>query len=325
MTLRKVCSCAGLWLCVWLGLAGTAFAQDPGLELPPSAEANDQKMGSVLIYPFFTSSAAAPASVNTRFSLTNQNPGSLSRVHLFFVANSGSVADFYICLLDDQTAVFLASDIVPGTQGYLVAVAVDNQGAPTNFNYLAGDAQIKLATGHQASLKAIAVAAITLPPFSGGTATLNFDGVAYNRLPRTLAAEQLKSGLDGNNTMLAVARIGGNLASSGAALGPLSGNVYNAAGTAFPFTASSSGTQLFNQLSVSFPTVTPSFMQIIPAGATGWMHLAADSDFGIAGALLNFNANTGTQPTAHTGGHLLRALTLTSAASLTIPISAPQC
>lgn len=326
MTLRKICMCAGLWLCVWFTLTSAAYAADPGTELPPSAEANDQKTGSVLIYPFYTSSAVAPATTNTRINLTNYHLTLPASGHLFFVSNSGTVADSYICLTPSQTASFLMSDVAPGLRGYMVMIAVNNLGVPLNFNYLAGDAQIKLATGQQASLRAVAVAALNLPVFSGGTATLNFDGVAYGRLPRTLAADQLKSVGDGNDTWLAVARIGGNFATnSGAALGPISGSLYDEAGTAFPFTATGGGTQLFNQLSSSFPAITPNFTQIIPAGSIGWLHIAADGDFGIVGAALNFNANHNTQARAHTGGHLLRALTLTSAASITIPIFAPTC
>lgn len=327
MTLRKIILCAGLWLCAWFSLAGVAQAADPGTELPPSAEASGQKLGSVLIYPFYTSSAAAPGSTNTRINVTNHNLTLNAFLHLFFVSNTGSVTDSYICLTPVQTASFLASDIDPGKQGYLVGIAVDTLGRPSNFNFMEGDTQFKLASGQQASLKAVAVAALNLPTFSGPTATLNFDGVAYNRLPRTLAADQLKSTLDGNDTLLMVARIGGTLTPTGggAALGPLSGSLYNAAGTAFPFTTGSSGAQLFNQFSDSFPTVTPPFSQIIPAGGAGWLHIAADGDFGIVGAVVNFNGNTATQPRAHTGGHLLRALTLTSAASLTIPLTAPSC
>jgi hypothetical protein len=330
MTLRKVCLCLGLWLCAWLGLTSAVQAAEPGTEFPPSAEASTQKMGSVLIYPFFAASASASATQETRISITNHHDTLEAFVSLYFVSNTGGSVDSSICLLPKQTANFLASDVFLGTpgftQGFLIVVAVNNQGFPLNFNALTGDALIKLPDGLQASLKAVAVAAINLPAFSGQTATLNFDGAAYNRLPRTLAADQLKSTLDGNNTFLAVARIGGNLAAgNGAALGPLSGSLYNAAGTAFPFTASSSGPQLFNQLSSSFPSVTPNFSQIIPAGSAGWLHIAADGDFGIVGAVLNFNAATVTQPRAHTGGHWLRPLTLTSAASLTIGVFTPGC
>jgi hypothetical protein len=313
-----------LWLCAWLGLAGTVRAADPGTELPPSAEATSQKVGSVLIFPFYTSSAAS-LTANTRFNLTNHHPTSNAFVLLYFVSNTGTVSEAAICLTPLQTASFLASDVDPGAQGYLVMVAVNQLGTPINFNYLEGDAVIKLAGGQQASLKAVAVSALTLPVFDSPV-TLHFDGIAYSRLPRTLAADQLKSALDGNNTILVVSRIGGNLlAGSGTALGAVSGNLYNDAGSAFPFTANSGGPQLFNQLSNSFPSVTPTFNQIIPAGRTGWLHLAADGDFGIVGAVLNFNGNTATQARAQTGGHLLRALTLTSSASLTISIFAPPC
>jgi hypothetical protein len=77
-------------------------------------------------------------------------------VHLFFVDGATcSIADAIICLTKNQTTSFLATDLDPGTTGYLVAVASDpTTGCPVNFNFLVGDAYIKLTSGHQANLGA---------------------------------------------------------------------------------------------------------------------------------------------------------------------------
>src|SRR6185436_13679900 len=120
----------------------------PGLAYPASSMISDQKAGSVLIYIIYTSSSD-PIRQNTRLSLTNTDPARPIAVHLFFVDGSTcSVADANICLTANQTSSFLASDLDPGTTGYIVAVAVDANGCPTNFNFLIGDEYVKFASGH---------------------------------------------------------------------------------------------------------------------------------------------------------------------------------
>ena len=65
------------------------------------------------------------------------DPARPVNVHLFFVdGTSCGVADAFVCLTANQTATFLMSDIDPGTTGFIVAVAVDQQGCPVNFNQL---------------------------------------------------------------------------------------------------------------------------------------------------------------------------------------------
>ena len=44
--------------------------------------------------------------------------------------------DSYICLTANQTASFLASDIDPGTVGYILAIATDGDGIPVAFDWL---------------------------------------------------------------------------------------------------------------------------------------------------------------------------------------------
>ena len=53
--------------------------------------------------------------------------------------------------------------------------------------------------------------------------TINFDGVMYNPLPRVLALDSVGSRADGNDTLLIVDRIGGNLGTGAATLGTLFG------------------------------------------------------------------------------------------------------
>lgn len=88
------------------------------------------------MYPIYTSDASNAASQNARLSITNTNPSRTAYVHLFFVDGSScSVADSYLCLTPNQTAGIMASDVDPGTAGYVVAIATDSGGCPINFNY----------------------------------------------------------------------------------------------------------------------------------------------------------------------------------------------
>lgn len=327
MTTRKAAFRLGCLLYVLATLASLAHAADPGTLLPDNTEASSQKLGSILLYPLYTSSSSSPSQENTKVDITNSSTVSNALVHLFFVPNTGGVADAYICLTPSQTATFLASDVDPGVRGYLIGVAVDSSGFPMKFNALAGQAHVKLSTGYSGNINALAVSAITLPMFSGPSATLNFDSSAYNRLPRALALDQIVSPLDGNASFLVISRIGGSFVApiSTPAIGAFSGNLYNDQGSPFPFSGNGTGVQFQAQLSNSFPSTSPVFNQVIPAGHTGWLYLATNSNAALIGVLLNFNINAATQTSAFNNGRPLRILTLASSVSLVIPVLAPVC
>lgn len=313
---------------------GTNCPVGPGLPFPANSDsvASDQKPGSVLIFPYYTSSASSANAQNTRINITNVNPGRSAFIHLFFVDGATcSVADAFLCLTPNQTSTFLASDLDPGTTGYIIAVAINPEvsgesigGCPTNFNYLIGDEYVKLTTGHAANLGAEAVAAIAAVPSvcdaDSVTAQLRFDGVRYDRLGRVVAADNVPSRADGNNTLLILNRIGGDLAIGASTLGSVFGILYDDQENAlsFGFTA---GCQFRDTLSNNFPRSTPRFESFVPAGRTGWLKLSAGSDSALVGATINFNEN----PNGFKGGHNLHKLTLTDAAVVTIPIFPPSC
>ncbi|HNG34715.1 MAG TPA: hypothetical protein PK012_33875, partial [Blastocatellia bacterium] len=302
-------------------------AAGPGLPVSAASPVNDQKAGSVLVYNVYTS-ASDPTRQNTRIALTNTHPTRSTAVHLFFVdGTSCSVADANVCLTANQTTIFQASDLDPGTTGYIVAVAVGADGCPINFNYLIGDEYVKFAGGHAANLGAEAIAALAggLPSCNANsvTAQLNFDGVSYNQVPRALALDNVPSRADGNDTMLILNRFGGNLGIGAGTLINLFGIFYDDSEKSVSFgfggSSSSPGTcQFRSSLSNAFPRVTPRFETFISAGRSGWARIYSQSDIGLLGAVLNFNPNAGTNGGAFTGGHNLHKLTLTSAMSLTI-------
>lgn len=307
-------------------------AVGPGSAISARSEVGDQKAGSVLVFPFYSSSGTNSTRENTRFNLTNIEPTRRIAVHLFFVQDdSASVADAYVCLTPNQTTSFIASDLDPDVAGYLIAIAVDERtGCPINFNFLIGDEFVKLASGHAANLAAVAFSALTgAPPACDGnsvTAEVRFDGVSYNAAPRALAVSNIASPVDGNSTLLVVDRIGGNLGTGVSTVGQLFGILYDDAEHAYSFERSTTRRQFRAILSSNdFPRTVPRFANVIPAGRTGWMKFWRDDDGGIIGAVINFNPNTAASSSAFNQGHNLHHLTLTTASSFIVPIFPPGC
>ncbi|MFN0110869.1 MAG: SdrD B-like domain-containing protein [Blastocatellia bacterium] len=292
-----------------------------GLAVPGQPFENNGS--SVLVYPIFTSNASDSTSQNTRINLTNIHTQKSICVHLFFVDGAScSIADSIVCLTPNQTTSFLASDLDPGTTGYLVAVAIDCNGCPTNFNFLVGDEYVKFASGHRGNIVAEGAAALPGLPTCDNTsvtATLNFDGVSYSRFGRTLALDNFGSRADGNDTMLIVDRVGGNLGTGAATLGTLFGIMYDDSEIGVSFNVSGL-CQLRSSLSNNFPRTTPRFETFVPAGRTGWLKLFSQSNIALVGASINHNANAGASAGAFNGAHNLHKLTLSSAGSYVIPV-----
>lgn len=302
----------------------------PGTLAATTSLLNAQRPGSILIYNVFTSSAAASNQQNTRLSLTNTHPLLKSYVHLFFVDGAScSVADGFVCLTPNQTTSFLASDLDPGTSGYVIAVAVDALGCPVSFNHLIGDEFVKFSSGHTANLGAEAVTAIAggLPFCDGNTTTaeLRFDGSSYSVLPTVLAADNLSSRADGNDTLLILNRIGGSLATGAGTLGSVFGILYDDAEAPVSFSFAAGTCQLRSVLSSSFPRTVPRYETFIPAGRTGWLKVSATNLGAMTGAVLNFNPNAAAQGGAFNQGHNLHKLTTTNTVAVTIPVFPPGC
>lgn len=313
-----------------LAAATVARAADPGLTYPIESTTSDDKAGSLLIYNIYTSSPATPSSQNTRINVTNTSTTSNVFVHLFFVdGNSCSIADRYICLSVSQTMTLLASEQDPGTTGYLVAIATDFEGLPTVHNFLIGDEYVKFETGHFAGLGANAhtkLTATNVVSTDGTLAALFLDGVnlagSYTRTGRVLAVDNIGDRASGNDTLLILNRIGGNLGVGAATLGNLFGLLYDDAEQPHSFTFPG-GCQFRGRLTNDFPKTVPRFELVIPAGQSGWMKVWSQADIGISGAVLNRNSTAGAG--SFTEGHNLHRLTLTAAANYVIPIFPPGC
>lgn len=301
--------------------------QDIGQPIQPGVAPGDQFSGSVLAFPVYTSSASSPQSQNTRITITNAEPARAVFVHLFFVSEACAVADSFICLTAQQTTHFLASDIDPGTTGYLIAVATDNTGCPANFNFLIGSEFVKFASGHSANLPAQAFAA--LPGWQACatgamSATIQFDGVRYSQAARTVAISNLSSRGDGNETVIFVNRLGGDFRTGASTVGTISGLLYDDAENVVSLTRSG-GCQLRMELTSCFPCPGPRLEQFIPPGRTGWLRLFSQSDVGLFGASIVVNSNTRSTANAFNQGHNLHTLTLTNSATITVPVMPPNC
>lgn len=286
---------------------------------------SSQLAGSVLIYNIFTSSSIIKTQ-DTRFTLTNINPQSSGYIHLFFVdGESCTVADSSICLTPNQTISFMAGDLDPETTGYLIAVATDANGCPARFNFLIGAALVKFQSGYSAALPAQASIALTgwSTNCNGNSseATLKFDNQSYSPLPRALAVSSLGSRADGNQTMLIVNQLGGDLTASTRRLAAIHGMIFNDNEEGLSFTISSAACQLRSIITGGFPRTTPRIDRHIPAGRSGWMKFWTTDNLGISGAVINRGSYEG----GLNQGHNLHVLTMTDNVTFTIPILPHPC
>jgi len=318
-----------LWLATLLLAPARSLAGDAGTAYPASSEASDNRAGSVLLYPFFTSSApadgsgaaAAEPTENSALTLTNTHATSVA-VQLFFVRGTTGLINPSVTLtitLPPQAP--RPIPVAPGFRGHVIAVAIEaSTGCPIAFNHLIGDVDVKLTTGHVASLPAIAVAALyngRLSSCDSGDASLRFNGVDYNRLPRGLALANTGSPEDGNFTLFVADHIGGDLEAALSPLGSVNGTFYHQSDVgdlANPFD--------FSAPPQFFGTFAPDG---VPPGTPVWFEVYSAPAAAMVGSVLTFNADASSVPSAFTGGHNLHILTLgTDTLALSVvPLSTP--
>jgi len=320
-----------------------ALAAEPGTPLLSSSQASDQKQGALLIYTHYGSGTTNVSENDTRINITNTHNTSSVVVHFFFVSTTCNVADFKTELTQSQTYSFLTSDFDPDQQGYIMAIAEDEDGLPIAFNYLIGDlfvkdSRITAAGPISANLGAIAFAALydsssvsnrlsngfwvipTGVSSDGVTVAITFGG-HYNSLPRTLAVDNIPSLAGGDRALLILAMPANSYVTGGSA-GLTSGTfglLYDDAEQSQSFQLNpATGCQNANVLGNSYPRTAPRFETVIPAGRTGWMKIYRTGDTGFVGSVIV--SNIGGRGVNFHGGHNLHVLTLAGQQTATLPV-----
>jgi hypothetical protein len=275
------------------------------------AQINDLEPSSILFFNKYLSNPSAPQLQDTQINITNVNPNEGINIHMFMVDGSTcSVADFYLGLSQNQTGSFLASDFDPGTQGYIVGVAVSG-GSPIQFNYLIGDEQIRELDGKLANLQAVGVSRLTpdsVNPNPDGTASLFFDGVEYNRLPVVLGASSFNSQVTHSSNLVIYSPTDNLMVGN-----PVSTNIFTLVydDNETPHSTNIRVTCFLQTPLTSLRLTGGSINTIVPSGATGWLKMNAVSR-PILGAIL-------TKGPVFNGGHNLHPITYLNSYAIRIP------
>jgi hypothetical protein len=186
---------------------------------PTDVKVSDQKAGSFLAFPYYTSKSAS--TTDTRLTISNTGDKTVA-VHMFFIGADCQQADQTICLTANASASFLASEYDPENTGYLLAVAVESDsksslaGCPIQYNGLIGNAFVNDGT-YVGNYGAEAFWANSATPadcdLNKWEATLNFTGAAgYDRQPNQHVAE-IQSPNDVSGQRIVVAGLNGTVGS----------------------------------------------------------------------------------------------------------------
>jgi hypothetical protein len=166
-----------------------------GIACIPNKFPSDQKAGSVLVYPYYTSSAQLKT--DTRVTISNVGKDWVT-VHLFFIERGCTQADQFLCLSPNASYAEKASVLDPEFTGYIIAVAVDNMGLPVSANQLIGNAFVNdgdYVGNYGAEAFANLAEAGTRTTTATATSTsamLLFDGTlprGYDHIPNQFAVE----------------------------------------------------------------------------------------------------------------------------------------
>lgn len=306
---------------------GAVFGADPGVVAETGEVVSDQKLGSILFFNVYTSDATDVDNQNTKFAITNSAHSSSVSIRVFLIDSlSGAAASFNFCLTQNQTISFQSVDLDPNTEGYAIVVACDQNGAPIVYNHLIGDSYVKFSSGHHAGLGAIGVGSKSVPAVQSTDSQIEieFNGSSYDRMPLTLAVDNIPSRINNNDTIVFINRVGVDLVNGVGEVGNLFGLLYNDAELAHSFGFYSPRCQFRMSFSANSPRTTPRFTTIVPDGRSGWLRVYSIQGRGIIGAMLNFNSGTFGVPMAFSGGHNLHVLTTTTG-RITLPIIPSGC
>ncbi len=284
---------------------------------PVNVQVSDQKAGSLLVFPYYTSKASTKA--DTRMTISNIGEN-VATIHLFFIDGATCAqSDTFLCLTPNASFAFKASEFDAETTGWLLAFAVDQQGRPIQYNGLIGNAFVtdgEYVDNYGAeSFRANSPLVATI---ADNRATLFFDNNSYDAVPNQLAVE-IQSPVDAVGQKLVTVGLQGDLTQSrmtGAAqVG--TGQLIN--GNEKPFGSFSAwlngSCQAVGLISASTPRVPNGLSGMIPTGQVGTLRF-------------NLGAGVGVLMTPRTtnwkGIRTLHKTGLTTT-TITIPVVVPVC
>ncbi len=316
-----------LALTALVSLAAVSFGQAPTVGASANAlnqiEVSDQKPGSVLVYPYYTSNAQAKA--DTRVTLSNLGQDFVI-VHLFFLSGGNcQQADMYVCLTKGASISAKMSEQDPEITGYVLAVAVDGMGRPISYNALIGNAFVTAGTtvgnyGAEAFASSINKGNWTqnADAFAAGFATLAFDGSTYDRGADQFAVE-IQSPNDATGQAIVHVSLNGDI--NAASVNNISQNgagiVWRGDERQGSFVRFISGfCQSVNTINATSPRVPTGLGVFLPKGSIGTLTYATAQ--ASVGLLLTPNTN------AWSGIRTLHK-TRTKNSTLTIPVFMPVC
>ncbi len=284
---------------------------------PVNVAVSDQKPGSLLVFPYYVSKAAEQK--DTRLTISNIGEKAAT-VHLFFIDGAScQQADQFLCLTPNASFSFKASEYDPDATGWLLAVAVDAQGRPIQYNGLIGNAFVNDGSYvDNYGAEAFWARSPLVATLNNDTATLFFDNQSYDAVPNQFAIE-LQSPVDAAGQRVVTVGLQGDLTTSkltGAAqIG--TGQVIN--GNEKPFGSFSAwllgSCQANATILTTSPRVPNGMHGMIPSGQVGTMKL-------------NIGAGVGLLLTPRTatwkGIRTLHKTALTTT-TLTIPVVIPVC
>ncbi len=290
----------------------------------PTARVSDQKAGSVLVYPYYTSNLAG---INdTRISLTNASSPATPKafqafVHVFLIDGATCLqTDFFVCLTPGATLTFTAFEMDPDVTGYVIAVAVNGAtGLPEQNNVLIGNAFVNT-TDYFGNYGAESFAAnsTNLAADNGSTATLFFDGIGYDAAPKEFTVEiQSPLNVGAPFQKIVTAGLVGDLSAgtmSGAAQVGIGQIINQNEDTRSVSNIVTGPCQAFGNITASL-RVAGGLTNLIKLGMAGTVK------FKVGGAVGLLLTPRGTQ----WGGIRTLHKTATVATSLTMPVFAPSC
>lgn len=293
----------------------------------PRSAASTTKAGSILFFSKFTSDLARPNEVNSLLTLTNTNSRDAMTVRVFFISNC-VVEDRFLTLAPNQSRSLLTGTEVPGQTGYAVAVAVNAQGVPTQFNWLIGNARLRDARGHEANYNALAVAKRSAGPIefdrSAGSWSLKFNGQDYDRLPRVVALDHVQSQdpVSGSPMVTDVAIFSptSDLGDSFAATTKLTATIRDHNGMAY---SQERETVCYTDLPIGDFWTTMPFNSIVGHNRPGWATFSARDEAEKALPMIGISLADAADEKLH-GARVMQTLEWLDSYQISFPISAPE-